>query len=159
MLAAVVNLTLLRKAPWTCLSGKARALLLHKPQFPGVRCAQEQIQVGIEPRTPIVPSIFPVGASEIAHAIAQHLDRTRTVPPRSRIENEIRAALQANCFGGPAFDHGLDLGSFFSARATYKYERRRKTTSLAVRDAAFPQSRSRESRLVITRRIPEPGKW
>ena len=119
MLAVVVNLALLRKATWTCLFGKASALLLHKPEFPGVRCAQEQIEVGIEPRTPIVPSIFPVGASEIAHAIAQHLNRTRTVAPRSRIENELRAALQANCFGGSAFDHRLDLGSFFPALAPH----------------------------------------
>jgi hypothetical protein len=47
---------------------------------------------------------------------------------------------------------------FPHARPACKYERQSNTTSLAVRDAAFLQSRPRESRFVIKRRIPESGK-
>ena len=80
-------------------------------------CTQEQIQIRIEPRTPILPSAFPIRAPAVAHAFTQHLDWTRTISSGSCIENELRAAIEAGYFGVLGFDHGLDLG-FFSSRTS-----------------------------------------
>jgi hypothetical protein len=61
--------------------------------------AQEQVQIGIVPRTPVVPPALPVGTPEVAHAFTEHFDRSRFLVSRSAVEDEIRTAMQVYCGG------------------------------------------------------------
>jgi hypothetical protein len=105
------------KREWILANARRKPLasagefLLHKPKLPGMRCAQKQIQVRVEPRAPVLPSAFPVRTAEITHTFTEYFNRPRTAPLGSRIKNKLRAAIQADHLGLAAFNHGLDLYS------------------------------------------------
>jgi hypothetical protein len=86
--------------------------LLDKPKLPGMFRTQEQIQVGVEARIPIVPPALPIRPSAITHTFAQHFDRTRLAASRPGIEDKFRAAINTDSLGVLRFYHGLDLGLF-----------------------------------------------